>query len=187
MKAHAPFSPLWSIPKKKPVSHGFCAHAHCSYPAFHRAPKKQGKGYLWFCKHHIVTYNENYSFLEGMSGKQITHVLWVSRLRGSVDDALLPPKVPPPIKKENMHKSAQPLEVKLWTLHRQHEALRDLHLGKQASARDVHLRYRALVMQMHPDVAPVKDGKCLAKVIKSYRYLCRFLPSLSNKSSTKEG
>ena len=54
---------------------GHCHHAGCGAAGDYPAPKSklQPKPYLWFCKQHIVVYNQQWDWYHGMTSAQIVN------------------------------------------------------------------------------------------------------------------
>jgi len=49
-----------------------CEHDDCDLAGEHKAPKRDGKGYHYFCQAHAAQYNRSFNFFEGMTEEEVT-------------------------------------------------------------------------------------------------------------------
>ena len=141
-----------------------CDHPGCDLAGDHRAPKRTGRGYHWFCQRHAAEYNRSFNFFDTMTeaelkafeesaryghkktwafgtgpvgGKKAAHVHDRRRWRGRemFEDGA----------------SSAPKESARRRTRLQMRALNELDLEANATAEEIRARYAEYVRRFHPD------------------------------------
>ncbi|MDI9314006.1 MAG: J domain-containing protein [Hydrotalea sp.] len=180
-----------------------CHHAGCTAAGVHPAPqsKLRPKPYLWFCKQHIVVYNQQWDWYHGMTSAQI------------VDDQLadLTWRRPTFAMKDGLHRPQanvvldDPLQL-LYHIIKTDEpavggapkknnvrdpdavvvtgsaaaALLVLELQNPVSLAMVKESYRRAAMTLHPDKAKTDSKKIIAQKTKEFQKINAAYQELKN-------
>ncbi|MEO0466303.1 MAG: J domain-containing protein [Pseudomonadota bacterium] len=156
--------PADDVSRAKAAKTRICDHKGCDLAGDHKAPKRSGRGFHWFCQRHAGEYNRSFNFFDTMTeaelkafeesaryghkktwafgtgpvgGKKAAHVHDRRRWRGKeiFEDGV----------------SAAPREAARRRTRLQMRALNELDLEANASPEEIRARYAEYVRRFHPD------------------------------------
>ena len=191
------------IPELKPKSADFedgkeeiatpdCDIPGCPFGGLHRAPKSRSLDeYYTFCTDHVVEYNKNWNYFEGMSQRDIEEHMygamtwdrptWVSNLNAGLGPDYLKQRVYEGIRMDgfdmggnfNSEDSKQKYNFRSALPAPEVEALATMNLEPPVDWAEIRKQYKMLVKKHHPDVSTNKeeDAETIKKINLAYSIL----------------